>query len=67
MKITFKQNWKEYNRGDILDLNITAAQKLINRGIARLYDKKRDELRETLKQIDKAPRDKMMRGAVKTK
>lgn len=51
-----KDNWRGYHLGEEIDMQPDAAKKLSQSGIVEL-----------VKEIKKAPRDKMIRGAGKTK
>ena len=65
MKFVLKRKWMSRNRGDIINITEHHGNRLIRQKTARPYDEKRDgdNSSANTKQINKAPRDKMTRGA----
>lgn len=62
MKFVLKRKWMSHLRGDIVNITEHLGGRLIKQGTARPYDEKRDSSVNN-KQFNKAPRDKMFRGA----
>ena len=59
MKFVLKRKWANHSKGDIINITEHLGARLIRQHTARPYDENRDDT----KQINKAPRDKMKRGA----
>jgi len=63
VKFVLKRKWMSRNRGDTINVTEHLGNRLIRQHTARPYDEKRDGSSANTKQIDKAPRNKMVRGA----
>lgn len=66
LQVRLYVDWREYNRNEIIEVNDVVGQSLIQQNIGDIYIKPKIK-KVNIKQIDKAPRDKMLRGAVKNK
>jgi len=66
LRIRLYVDWRGYNRNEVIEVNDIVGQSLIKQNIGGVYVKPKIK-KVNIKQIDKAPRDKMLRGAVKNK
>ena len=66
LQIRLYIEWRGYNPNEVIEVNDVVGQSLINQNIGEVYIKPKIK-KVNIKQIDKAPRDKMLRGAVKNK
>jgi len=57
-------DWRNYQRGEIIEVADVTGKALIRENIAEFYMK---EKQTKAKQIKRAPQDKMLRGAPKNK
>ena len=66
LQIRLYIEWRGYNPNEVIEVNDVVGQSLIQQNIGEVYIKPKIK-KVNIKQIDKAPRDKMLRGAVKNK
>jgi len=66
LRIRLYVDWRGYNRNEVIEVNDVVGQSLIKQNIGGVYVKPKIK-KVNIKQVDKAPRDKMLRGAVKNK
>ena len=66
LQIRLYIEWRGYYPNEVIEVNDVVGQSLIKQNIGEIYIKPKIK-KVNIKQIDKAPRDKMLRGAVKNK
>ena len=66
LQIRLYIEWRGYNPNEVIEVNDVVGQSLINQNIGEVYIKPKIK-KVNIKQIDKAPRDRILRGAVKNK
>jgi len=66
LQIRLYMEWRGNNPNEVIEVNENVGKALIEQNIGCLYEKPKIK-KVNVKQIDKAPRDKMLRGAVKNK
>ena len=66
LQIRLYMEWRGYNPNEVIEVNDVVGHSLIQQNIGEVYVKPKIK-KVNVKQINKAPRDKMMRGAVKNK
>ncbi len=62
LQIRLYTEWRGYNPNAVIEVNDNVGIALIKQNIGELYEKPKIK-KVSIKQIEKAPRDKMIRGA----
>ena len=60
-QIRLYNEWRGYNPNEVIEVNENVGKALIEQNLGELYVKPKIK-KVSIKQIDKAPRDKMFRG-----
>ena len=66
LQIRLYVDWRGYRRNEVIEIKDVVGRSLIEQNIGEIYVKPKIKKVNT-RQIEKAPRDKMLRGAPKNK